>query len=53
MKLQIKTPEGWQYVFCHNDRDGVITTKDSTKALPAEAMLYIQSKHGNDIFRVI
>jgi len=51
-KLQMLTSEGWEYVFCHNPRGWVVTTKDRSKALTGKAMGYFQYKHGNREFRI-
>ena len=37
-KLQVKTPQGWQYVFCRHMPDGKVQTcYDKRKALPDQA----------------
>ena len=37
-QLQVKTPQGWQYVFCRHMPDGKVQTcYDKRKALPDQA----------------
>ena len=50
--LQIKTPEGWQYVFCYKGHGhGVVTTKTRSKALGERDLEYFSNKFGDSIFR--
>lgn len=50
--LQVKRGDNWLWVFCYNERDGVITTDRKAKALPARALETFEKKYANEIFRV-
>lgn len=58
-KLQIKTADGWAYVFCRNrSTDRVTTTQDKAKALPQRAiwadddLTYFRRYFAADTFRL-
>ena len=50
-RLQVFINDNWQWVFCWNDRTGIVTTKDAYAALPGTAIDYFQNK-SNCKFRV-
>lgn len=39
-KLQVKTPEGWKWVFCRNTQraDSLVTTPNKSQALPPKSI---------------
>ena len=54
-RLQVKTKDGWKWVFCYNTHDmkgPIIPTKEKSKALPATDLEYFQSRFGNHEFRI-
>lgn len=58
-KLQVKTADGWRWVFCRNmDTHRVQTTPEKRQALPsmagwgADDMAYFQRHFANDQFRL-
>ena len=53
-KLQIKVNGVWKYVFCYNEIQGVITTKNKCKAVKGKnALEYFESKNADQEFRLI
>ena len=56
-KLQVKTDNGWELVFCQNS-GRIVTTKDRSKALPAKAywaeadLAWFRANFANDEFRL-
>lgn len=56
-KLQVRTPDGWRYVFCHNN-GRIVTTDQKSKALPSRAfwadddLRFFQSKFAEREFRL-
>ena len=47
-KLQVKTLDGWKYVFCYNTEKGkAITTDIRSKALAYSDKQYIEKHNGN------
>jgi len=57
-KLQMEVNGEWKFVFCYNERDGVITTDNKSKAIPKYAidgesdLEYFSNKYGNNVFRL-
>ena len=52
-RLQVYKNSGWKYVFCYNELQGIITTKDKKKALKERDLVYFKNRFGNDQFRTI
>lgn len=52
LRLQILINDKWEYVFCHNEVQGIITTKDRRKALKPRDLDYFENNFANDWFRL-
>ena len=52
-RLQVFKDGNWQYVFCYDQTNRIIATKDYKKALQARDYDFFCNKYGNNIFRVI
>ena len=53
MKVQVFKDNEWKWVFCSNDRDGVITCKSKGLALKARDLSYFENKYQNHKFRLV
>ena len=58
-KLQIKTVDGWRWVFCHNpQRAHVVTTPEKAQALPslaawgADDLRFFERRYIGEAFRL-
>jgi hypothetical protein len=51
-KLQVLLNNNWEYVFCHNDLTGIVTTKIRSKAIDHHGLNYFRNKYGNYHFRI-
>jgi len=52
-KLQVLLNGNWEYVFCHNPVEGIITTKKKHLALKERDLTYFENRFGNNSFRTI
>ena len=52
LRLQVFKDGKWEYVFCHNRTQGIITTKDVRKALKPRDLDYFVNHFANNEFRV-
>jgi len=53
-RLQAKTETGWEYVFCHNERHGLILTETKAKAVKGSGSLeYFKRKYSETEFRLV
>lgn len=50
--LQVYKDNRWQYVFCHNEVEGIITTDKERNALTGNDLEYFSRRYANHKFRL-
>lgn len=51
-RLQVLIGDKWEYVFCSNDKDGIVTCKSKNNALRGRDLEYFKAKYANNEFKV-
>ena len=53
-KLQVKINNEWKYVFCRNERTGLVLTENPANAIHGDkdSLKYFQSKFNGNEFRI-